>query len=60
MHLLHEAISKAMWVRRYDAKRITQYQYGRSSSTLNATERRHRAIICPILPQRMPWSSILV
>ena len=30
-----QAISKAMWVRRYNAKRITQY--GRSRATLDAT-----------------------
>jgi hypothetical protein len=42
----------AMRIRRYDAKRITQY--GRSRATLDATAtgRRHRASICPVLPRR--------
>jgi hypothetical protein len=40
------AISKAMWVRQYDAERIAQY--GRSRATLDATERRNRASICPV------------
>jgi len=51
------AISKAMWVRRYNAKSIAQY--GRSRATLDATECCHQAIIHPVSPQRMPWSSIL-
>jgi len=51
------AISKAIRIRRYDAKHIVQY--GRSRATLDATERRDRASIFPVLPQRMPWSSIL-
>jgi len=51
------AISMAMRIRRYGAECIAQY--GRSSSTLDATGRRHRASICPVSPQRMPWSSIL-
>ena len=34
-------------------------QYGRSRAILDATGRRHRAIICPVLPWRTPWSSIL-
>jgi hypothetical protein len=46
-----------MRVRRYDAERIAQY--GRSRATLDATERRNRASIRPVSPQRMPWSSIL-
>jgi hypothetical protein len=50
------AISMAMRVW-YDAERITQY--GRSRATLDATERCHRASICPVSPQRMPWSSVL-
>ena len=52
-----QAISKAMQVRRYDVKHITQY--GRSKATLDATERRNRASICPVSPQWMPLSSIL-
>ncbi len=51
------AISKAMRVRRYDAERISQY--GRSRATLDPTERRNRANILPVSPQRTPWSSIL-
>jgi hypothetical protein len=52
------ATSKAMWVRRYDAKHIAQY--GRSRATLDASEHRDRASICPVSPQRTPWSSISV
>jgi len=54
------AISMAMQIRRYGAERIAQY--GRSWVTLDttATGRRDRASICPISPQRMPWSLILV
>jgi len=51
------AISMAMQIRRYGAERIDPY--GRSRATLDATGRRHRASIRPVLPQRMPWSSIL-
>jgi hypothetical protein len=40
------AISMAMWVRRYNAERIAQHD--RSRATLDATERRHRASICPV------------
>ena len=40
----------AMQIRRYGAERIAQY--GRSRATLDATGRRHLAIICPVLPQR--------
>jgi hypothetical protein len=50
------AISMAMRIRRYGAERIAQY--GWSRATLDATGRRHRASIRPVLPQRMPWSSI--
>jgi hypothetical protein len=56
MHLLREPFFMAIRVRWYDAERIAQY--GRSRATLDATERRHRASICPVSPQRMPWSSI--
>jgi hypothetical protein len=51
------AISMAMRIRRYGAERIAWY--GRSRAILDATGRRHRAIICPESPRRMPWSSIL-
>jgi hypothetical protein len=30
-----------------------------SRATLDATGRRHQASICPVLPWRTPWSSIL-
>jgi hypothetical protein len=50
------AILKVMRVRRYDAECIPQY--GRSRATLNATERRVRASIRPVSPQRTPWTSI--
>ena len=50
------AISMAMRIRRYGAERIAQY--GRSRATLDATGRRHRAIIRPVSPRRTPWSSI--
>ena len=49
-------ISMAMRIRRYGAESIVQY--GRSRATLDATERRNRASICPILPRRTPWLSI--
>jgi hypothetical protein len=49
------AISKAMWVRRYDAKRIAQY--GRSRATLDATERRHQASIRPVLLNSANWAT---
>ena len=48
------AISMVMRIRRYGAERIAQY--GRSRATLDATGLRHRASICPVLPQRTPWS----
>jgi hypothetical protein len=51
------AISMAMRIRWYGAERIAQY--GRSRATLDATVRRHRASSCPVMPLRMPWSSIL-
>ena len=50
-------ISMAMWMRWYGAERIAQYC--RSRATLDATRRCHRASIRPVLPRRMPWSSIL-
>ncbi len=52
----------AMRIRWYGAKHIIQY--GRSSVTLDATERpterRDWAIIRPVSPRRTPWSSISV
>jgi hypothetical protein len=50
------AIPMTMQIRQYGAKRIAQN--GRSRATLDATGRRHRAIIRPVSPRRMPWSSI--
>ena len=47
----------AMRIKRYDAEQIAQY--GSSRATLDATGRRHWASICPVLPWRTPWSSIL-
>ena len=52
------AISMAMRIKWYGAKRIAQY--GRSRATLDATGRCHRVSIHPVLPWRTPWSSILV
>ena len=58
MHPTSLAISMAMRIRWYSAKPITQY--GRSTmATIDATGRRHRASICPVLPRRTPRSSIL-
>ena len=51
------AISMAMRIRRYGAKRIAQYCWSRA--TLDATGLRHQAIIHPISPRWTPWSSIL-
>ena len=42
---------------RCNMARITQF--GRSRATLDATGRRHRVSIYPVLPRRTPWSSIL-
>ena len=52
------AILMAMRIRWYGAEQIAQY--GRSRATLDATGRRHRASIGPVLPRRTPWSSISV
>jgi hypothetical protein len=52
------AISMTMRIRQYGAKRIAQN--GRSRATLDATGRRHWAIIRLVSPRRMPWSSISV
>jgi hypothetical protein len=51
------AILMAMRIRWYGAERIARY--GRSRATIDATGRRHRVSISPVLPQRMPWSSTL-
>ena len=51
------AFSVAMRNWRYGAERIAWY--GRSRAILNATGRRHRAIICPKSPRRTSWSSNL-
>jgi hypothetical protein len=49
-------ISLAMRIRWNGAKHIAQY--GRSRATLDATGRHHRAIIHPVTPRWMSWSSI--
>ena len=46
------AISMAMRIKRYGAKRIAQY--GRSWDTLDVTGRRHWASIHPVSPRRTP------
>ena len=50
------AILMAMRIRRYDAKRIAHD--GKSRATLDAVGRPHWVSIHPVLPRRMPWSSI--
>jgi hypothetical protein len=40
------------------ADQVVRCLYGRSRATLDATGRCHRASIRPVLPRRMPWSSI--
>jgi hypothetical protein len=50
------AISMTMRIRQYGAKHIVQNC--RSRATLDATGRRHWAIICPVSPRRTPWSSM--
>ena len=52
------AITMAMRIRWYGAKRIAQY--GRSRSTLDATGCHHWANIHPVLPRWTLWSLILV
>ncbi len=49
-------ISMAMRIRRYGAERIAQY--GRSRATLDATGRRQRVSIHPVLPRRTPTQLI--
>jgi len=51
------AILMAMRIRRYGAERIAQH--GRSRATLDATGCHHQLSICPVLPRRTPWSSIM-
>ena len=51
------AILMAMRIRRYSAERIAHA--GRSRATLDAVRCRHWASICPVLPRRTSWSSIL-
>ena len=51
-----QAILMAIRIGWYGSKPIAQY--GRSSATLDATGCRHLASIRPVLPRRMPWSSI--
>jgi len=53
------AILMAMQIRRYGAEGIAQYSRSRATTTIDATGRHHWAIICPVLPLRTPWSSIL-
>jgi len=50
------AISIAMAMQRYDARRITQWSTSRAS--LEATGCRHQASACAVLPWRPPWSTI--
>jgi hypothetical protein len=49
------AISMAMAMQRYDARRIAEY----IQASLEATGRRHRASACVVSPRRLPWSTIL-
>ena len=51
------AILMAVQIRWYGAEHITQYD--RFRATLDAAGRRHRAIIHPVSPRQIPWSSIL-
>ena len=50
------SILMAMTMRWCNAERIAQYI--RSMATLDAIGCCHWASICPVLPWRMPWSSI--
>ena len=52
-----QAILMAIRVRRCEAHHIAQYS--RSWATIDTTGHCHWASICPILPRRMPRSSIL-
>jgi len=47
-----------MQIRWYGAEHIAQYD--RFRATLDATGCRHRAIIHPVSPRQIPWSSISV
>ncbi len=50
------AISIAMAMQRYGARRIARWSTSRAS--LEATGCRHRASACAVLPRRPPWSMI--
>ena len=52
-----QAISMAMAMQRYDARRITRWITSRAS--LEATGCRHRASACAISPRWPPWWTIL-
>ena len=56
MQQLFRAILMAMQIRWYGAEHIAQYD--RFRGTLDATGRRHRAIIHPVSPRQIPRSSI--
>ncbi len=48
------AISMAMVMQRYDARRIARWSTSRAS--LEATGCRHQASACAVLPRQWPWS----
>ena len=50
------AISIAMAMQRYDARRIARWSTSRAS--LEATGCRHRASACAVSPRWPPWSTI--
>jgi len=50
------AISMAMAMQRYDARRIARWSTFRAS--LEATGCRHRESACAVLPRRPPWLTI--
>ena len=50
------AISIAMVMQRYDARRIARWST--SSASLEATGCLHRASACAVSPRRPPWSTI--
>ena len=52
------AISIAMAMQRYNAGRIARWST--SGASLEATGCRHRSSDCAVLPQQLPWSTILV
>ena len=51
------AISMAMAMQRYDARRITRWSTSRAS--LEANGCRHWASACAVSPRRTPWSTNL-